>query len=165
MDSNPPPGADKGIRTGPRTGRDPVDVGAHMLAADRASRGLGMRLAAIGEGTSTLTMTVRDDMLNGFDICHGGFITTLADSAFAFACNSRNTLTVAAGLTVDFLAPAHGGDVLTARAAEVSRTGRTGVYDMVVSNQHDARIALVRGRSHALSGRTVLPVADPGATP
>jgi len=144
---------------------DPVDVGAHMWAADRASRGLGMHLAAIGDGTSTLTMAVRDDMLNGFDICHGGFITTLADSAFAFACNSRNALTVAAGLTVDFLAPAHRGDVLTASAAEVSHAGRTGIYDIVVSNQLGVRVALVRGRSHALSGRTVLPVADTKATP
>ncbi len=132
-------------------------VGRHMFAADRASRGLGMRLAAIGAGTSTLTMTVRDDMLNGFDMCHGGFITTLADSAFAFACNARNAVTVAAGLTVDFLAPAHLGDVLTADAVEVSRAGRTGVYDIVVTNQAGVRIALMRGRSHALVGRTVLP--------
>jgi acyl-CoA thioesterase len=135
-------------------------VGAHMFAADRASRGLGMAITRIGEGTATLTMTVRDDMLNGFDICHGGFITTLADSAFAFACNSRNVVTVAAGLTVDFLAPAHGGDVLTAEASETSRAGRTGVYDIVVTNQHGARVALVRGRSHALNGRTVLPVKE-----
>jgi acyl-CoA thioesterase len=106
-------------------------------------------------------MTVRDDMLNGHDICHGGFITLLADSAFAFACNSRNVVTVAAGLTVDFLAPAHRGDVLTATATESSRSGRTGVYDMVVTNQHGARIALVRGRSHSLGGRTVIPAKEP----
>ena len=91
-----------------------------MFAADRASRGLGMRIVALGEGTARLEMTVRDDMLNGHDICHGGFITTLADSAFAFACNSRNQLTVAAGLRVDFLAPVHRGEVLTANATEVS---------------------------------------------
>jgi acyl-CoA thioesterase len=132
-----------------------------MFAADRASRGLGMEIVAIGDGTATLTMTVRDDMLNGHDICHGGFITLLADSAFAFACNSRNVVTVAAGLTVDFLAPAHGGDVLTATATESSRSGRTGIYDMVVTNQHGARIALVRGRSHSLAGRTVLPAKEP----
>jgi acyl-CoA thioesterase len=137
----------------------PEAVGAHMFAADRASRGLGMRIVALGLGTARLEMTVRDDMLNGHAICHGGFITTLADSAFAFACNSGNQLTVAAGLTVDFLAPAHGGDLLTAEATEVSRAGRTGVYDMVVTNQHGARIALVRGRSAALAGRTVLPAA------
>ena len=135
-------------------------VGAHMFAADRASKGLGMTITHLGEGTATLTMTVREDMLNGFDICHGGFITTLADSAFAFACNSRNVVTVAAGLTVDFLAPAHGGDVLTAAASETSRAGRTGVYDIVVTNQHGARIALVRGRSARLGDRTVMP---PGA--
>jgi acyl-CoA thioesterase len=138
---------------------DPAAVGAHMYAADHASRGLGMRIAHLGEGTATLEMGVRDDMLNGFEICHGGFITTLADSAFAYACNSRNVLTVASGLTVDFLAPAHRGDVLTATAAEVSRSGRTGVYDIIVTNERGARVALVRGRSHSLSGHHVMPVA------
>ncbi|MDQ2927160.1 MAG: hydroxyphenylacetyl-CoA thioesterase PaaI [Caldimonas sp.] len=136
---------------------EPAAIAAHMFASDGASRGLGMRIAAVGEGTATMTMTVRDDMLNGHEICHGGFITTLADSAFAFACNSRNVVTVASSLAVDFLAPAHRGDVLTASAAETSRAGRTGVYDMVVTNQHGAKVALVRGRSHSLSGRTVLP--------
>ena len=135
-------------------------VGAHMFAADRASKGLGMTISHLGEGTATLTMTIRDDMLNGFDICHGGFLTTLADSAFAFACNSRNVVTVAAGLTVDFLAPAHSGDVLTAAASETSRAGRTGVYDIVVTNQHGRRVALVRGRSHSLAGRTVIPAKE-----
>lgn len=148
-------------RHAPAASADPATVGAHMFAADRASRDLGMAIAILGKGTATLTMIVRDDMLNGFEICHGGFITTLADSAFAYACNSRNVLTVAAGLTVDFLAPAHRGDVLTATAAEVSRTGRTGVYDIVVSNQHGTRVALVRGRSHSLTGRTVMPAKEP----
>jgi len=131
-----------------------------MFAADTASRGLGMEITSVGLGRATLTMTVRDDMLNGHDICHGGFITTLADSAFAFACNSRNVVTVAAGLTVDFLAPAHSGDVLTAAASETSRAGRTGVYDIVVTNQHGRRVALVRGRSHSLAGRTVIPAKE-----
>ena len=139
----------------------PAAVAAHMYADDRASRGLGMTIVEVGEGTATLTMTVRDDMLNSHEICHGGFIATLADSAFAFACNSRNVVTVAAGLTVDFLAPAHRGDVLTANAVETSRAGRTGVYDMVVTNQHGARIALIRGRSHSLTGRTVIAVKQP----
>jgi len=138
---------------------DPSAVGAHMFAADRASRGLGMAIASVGEGTARLTMTVRDDMLNGFEICHGGFITTLADSAFAFACNSRNVLTVAAGLTVDFLAPAHRGDLLTANAAEVSRTGRTGVYDIEVRNQRGETVALFRGKSHRIKGQIVPEVA------
>jgi acyl-CoA thioesterase len=118
-----------------------------------------MRIVALGAGTARLEMAVRDDMLNGHAICHGGFITTLADSAFAFACNSRNHLTVAAGLTVDFLAPVERGDVLTADAVEVSRSGRTGIYDIVVTNRAGNRVALVRGRSASLTGRTVLPVA------
>ncbi|HEY3636181.1 MAG TPA: hydroxyphenylacetyl-CoA thioesterase PaaI [Caldimonas sp.] len=137
----------------------PEEVGAHMFAADRASQALGMRIVALGAGTARLEMAVRDDMLNGHAICHGGFITTLADSAFAFACNSRNHLTVAAGLTVDFLAPVERGEVLTADAVEVSRSGRTGVYDIVVTNRAGHRVALVRGRSASLSGRTVMPVA------
>jgi len=136
----------------------PQQVGTHMFAADRASQGLGMRIVAIGAGSARLEMAIRDDMLNGHEICHGGFITTLADSAFAFACNSRNELTVASGLTVDFLAPVKRGDVLTADAVEVARTGRTGVYDIVVTNLAGARVALVRGRSARLGDRTVIPV-------
>ena len=142
----------------PGAGPTPDEVGRHMFAADRASRGLGMRIVALGAGTARLEMAVRDDMLNGHDICHGGFITTLADSAFAFACNSGNQVTVASGLTVDFLLPARRGDVLTAEATEVSRAGRSGVYDMVVTNQAGARIALIRGRSVGL-GRSV--IGDP----
>jgi acyl-CoA thioesterase len=134
----------------------PEEVGAHMYAADRASQSLGMRIVALGQGSARLEMAVRDDMLNGHAICHGGFITTLADSAFAFACNSRNQLTVAAGLTVDFLAPVERGDVLTADATEISRSGRTGVYDIVVTNRAGTRVALVRGRSATLTGRTVM---------
>ena len=140
----------------------PQEVGAHMFAADRASQGLGMRILDVGAGTARLEMAVRDDMLNGHEICHGGFITTLADSAFAFACNSRNELTVAAGLTVDFLAPVQRGDVLVAEAAEVTRAGRTGVYDIVVTNRAGVRVDLVRGRSARLGDRTVIPAA-PGA--
>jgi acyl-CoA thioesterase len=136
----------------------PAQVAAHMFDADRASQGLGMRIVAIGAGSARLEMAVRDDMLNGHEICHGGFITTLADSAFAFACNSRNELTVASGLTVDFLAPVQRGDVLTADAVEVARTARTGVYDIVVTNRAGARVALVRGRSARLGERTVMPV-------
>src|SRR3982750_5004700 len=103
----------------------PEEVGAHMFPADPPSQALGMRIVALGAGTARLEMPGRDDMLNGHEICHGGFITTLADSAFAFACNSRNQLTVAAGLTVDFLAPVERGEVLTADAVEVSRRGPT----------------------------------------
>jgi acyl-CoA thioesterase len=137
----------------------PQEVCAHMFAADRASQGLGMRIIDVGAGSARLEMAIRDDMLNGHEICHGGFITTLADSAFAFACNSRNEVTVASGLTVDFLAPVKRGDLLTADAVEVARTGRTGVYDIVVTNRAGARVALVRGRATRLGDRTVLPVA------
>jgi acyl-CoA thioesterase len=135
-------------------------VGDGMYANDRASRALGMAVTAIAPGSATLTMTVRDDMLNGFDICHGGFITLLADSAFAFACNSRNALTVAAGLDVEFIASAHGGDVLTACASEVHLAGRNGLYDIAVTNQRGERVAMVRGRSHALRGREAVALDD-----
>lgn len=123
-------------------------VGVALLACDRATTGLGMTLLAIGPGQATMAMTVRDDMLNGLATCHGGLITTLADSAFAFACNSRGEVAVAASLTIDFIAPGRAGDVLTARASEVALSGRTGVYDVEVHNQRNERIAVMRARSH-----------------
>lgn len=127
-----------------------------MLANDAASRGLGMEVEAIGPGHARIAMTVRADMLNGFHICHGGFIAALADSAFAFACNSRNALTVASGIVVDFLAPAHQGDRLVAECREAASTGRTAVYDVVVTNQTGRQVALMRGRAHTLKGRSVI---------
>jgi acyl-CoA thioesterase len=133
-------------------------VGAGMMAHDPASRELGMRIAAIGPGRCTMTMVVQPQMLNGFSICHGGYITLLADSAFAFACNSRNELTVAAGVTVDFLAPAYLAEELTAAAVEVSRSGRTGLYDVTVTNPRGETVAVLRGRSHALKGRQTVPL-------
>ena len=123
-------------------------VGERMFADDRASRSLGMQLAHIAPGAATMTMRVRADMLNGMGICHGGLITTLADSAFAFACNAGNELTVAASLAIDFLAPAREGELLTARAAEVSQSGRNGVYDVSVTNERGELVAIFRGRSH-----------------
>ncbi len=128
-----------------------------MLANDRATRSLGMEIISIGPGTATVSMTVRDDMLNGFDICHGGLITTLADSAFAFACNSYNELTVASGFNVDIMAPGRAGDRLTAVAQEVSQAGRTGVYDISVRNARDELIAVFRGRSYRIKGKPVVP--------
>lgn len=127
-----------------------------MLAKDRATRSLGMSVDAIAPGRATVSMTVREDMLNGFDVCHGGLITTLADSAFAFACNTHNELTVASGITIDIVTPARGGDVLTAVASEVSRAGRTGVYDVEVRNQCGDRVALFRGRSYTVRGKPVV---------
>ena len=145
--------------------QDPQRVAArvrdHMWANDRASQGLGMRIDDVGPGRCTIRMTVREDMLNGLDICHGGFVTTLADSAFAFACNAYDEMTVASGFTVDLLAPGRLGDELTARAEEVSKAGRTGVYDITVTNQRGDRVAVFRGRSYTMKGRPVVPPAVP----
>jgi len=133
-------------------------VGVGMLAEDAASRGLGMRVEAMGPGYARLSMRVRPDMLNGFKICHGGFITLLADSAFAFACNSSNELTLAAGIVVDFVAPAMEGDLLTADAKEVVLVGRTGVYDVTVTNEKGQMVAVLRGRSHRTKNTKVVPL-------
>jgi len=127
-----------------------------MFAEDAASRALGMQVVAVGPGFSSLSMTVRPDMLNGFKTCHGGFITTLADSAFAFACNSHNEVTVASGIVVDFLAPVYEGDVLRAECREVALTGRTGVYDITVTNQHGKTVVVMRGRSHTIKDKAVV---------
>ena len=126
-----------------------------MFARDRASQGLGMRITRVGAGHAELTMTVRSDMVNGHAICHGGFVFTLADSAFAFACNSYNMNTVANGCTIEFLAPAHEGDVLTAVAQERAQVGRNGVYDVEVRNQDGVTIAHFRGKSTRIKGEVV----------
>ena len=127
-----------------------------MLEDDAASQAMAMRVDAIGPGYARVSMTVRPDMLNGFRICHGGLMTTLADTAFAYACNSYNEMTVASGIVVDFLASAHDGDRLVAECHEVSRTGRTGVYDIKVTNQHGKTVMVMRGRSHTIKGRPVV---------
>jgi acyl-CoA thioesterase len=126
-----------------------------MYARDAASRGLGIEIVEVRPGFVRATMLVRPDMLNGHDIGHGGFIFALADSAFAFSCNSYNAVTVAAGATIDFLAPARKGDRLTATASELWRSRRTGLYEITVTNQHGAVIALFRGRSHQIKGQVV----------
>lgn len=131
-----------------------------MWRDDRASKALGMQVLAIGPGTATLSMTVRDDMLNGHDICHGGLITTLADSTFAFACNAYNEVTVASGFDVNLVTAARLGDVLTATASEVNKAGRTGVYDIDVRNQRGERVAAFRGRSYTLKGKQVVDPAS-----
>ncbi|OGB04827.1 MAG: phenylacetic acid degradation protein PaaD [Burkholderiales bacterium RIFCSPHIGHO2_12_FULL_69_20] len=127
-----------------------------MWAGDHATRMLGMVITEVGPGRAVIQMTVRHDMLNGHATCHGGLITTLADSTFAFASNSYNELTVASGFTVDLLAPGRLGDVLTATGTEVSKAGRTGVYDIEVHNQRGERIAVFRGRSHTMRGKPVI---------
>ena len=130
-------------------------VAAAMFANDRASQARGMRIESVAPGRAELTMTVRDDMLNGHSICHGGFIFLLADSTFAFACNSYNRNTVAQGCSIEYLAPAHGGDVLRATGVERSRSGRTGVYDIDVRNQDGRTVALFRGKSYRIDGHVV----------
>ena len=130
-------------------------VARAMLDRDPASQKLGMHIGAIAPGRAEVTMTVRPDMLNGHAICHGGFIFTLADSAFAYACNSYNLSTVASGCAIDFVAPAREGDVLTARATERSAAGRTGVYDIDVVNQRGETVALFRGKSYRIKGHVV----------
>ena len=130
---------------------------AHMFEADVASRStMGMTLTQCNPGEAVMHMTVQAKHLNGLGICHGGFIFTLADSAFAFACNSRNQATVASGCSIEFLEAARLGDVLQATATEQALRGRAGVYDIRVANQDDTTIALFRGKSMAIKG-AVLP--------
>ena len=127
-------------------------AGKTMFDRDPASQALGMTLDEIKPGYARMSMRVRGDMLNGHATCHGGYIFMLADSAFAFACNSHNHNTVGAGCTIDYLAPGKEGDVLTAEAVEQALQGKTGVYDIKVTNQEGRTIALFRGKSHRVSG-------------
>lgn len=137
--------------------RDPRDVavraGEVMWAGDTASQAMGMDLVEVSPGRAVLRMTVRDDMLNGHGTCHGGHIFTLADSAFAFACNSRGTTTVAQAADITFLAPARGGDVLVATGVERLRRGRNGITDVTVVDEATGDvIAEFRGRSRQVGG-------------
>ncbi len=129
-----------------------------MWKEDDASKGLGMEIVEIGPGRATLTMAVRPEMVNGQRIAHGGFIFTLADSAFAFACNSHNDRAVAAQGNITFLRPGRLGDKLVATAREISRSGRSGIYDVRVT-AGETVIAEFRGHSRTIGG-TWLPVAD-----
>jgi acyl-CoA thioesterase len=128
---------------------------AALFERDRASQALGMRIVAVKPGWARVVMRVRPDMVNGHDVCHGGIVFALGDSAFAFACNSHNDATVAAAATIDFLAAARAGDELTAEASEIWRTRRNGVYEIVVTNQRGERIALFRGRSYRIDGQVI----------
>ena len=141
-----------------RTDADSQSIAERAVKAlydpDRASQSLGMRITLVAPQACTVTMTVRPDMTNGHGICHGGLIFTLADSAFAFACNSDGEPTVAATGSIDFLAPARAGDELIAQAREVWRGGRSGIYEVIVSNQAGTPIAHFRGRSHRIGERS-----------
>jgi acyl-CoA thioesterase len=131
-------------------------VGETMFAADRASREfMGMELVSCEPGRAVMRMTVRDAMLNGHEICHGGLIFTLADSTFAFACNSRNHVTVAAGCSIEFLRPGHRGDVLTCEGVEQVLQGRHGIYDMPVTHQAGETVAMFRGKSTQIKGSVI----------
>lgn len=131
-------------------------VGREMYAQDNASQALGMTLEEIRPGYAKMCMRVRDDMINGHDICHGGLIFTFADSTFAFACNARNRVTVAASAEIHFITPARKGETLVAEARERAGAGRTGVYDIDVTDRTSGRlVAVFRGRSHRIEGTIV----------
>lgn len=129
------------------------EVARLMAADDRATQHLGIELLDIGPGRARMRMRVRRELTNGHGICHGGYIFLLADTTFAYACNSHNQRAVAAGCSIEFLAPAHEGDVLTADGVEQHLAGRHGVYDMTVHDQHGKLIALFRGKSATIKGR------------
>lgn len=120
-----------------------------MWEGDIASQDLGMKVEVTDPGAAIASFDVRENMVNGHDICHGGYIFALADSAFAFACNGYDRVTVAAGASIEFVRPARLGDRLRAAAVEASRGGRTGIYDVTVTNQDDQLVAMFRGRSYA----------------
>ena len=126
-----------------------------MWRDDNASKWLGMRIEEVRPGYARLSMSVTPNMVNGHNLCHGGLIFTLADSTFAFACNSHNQRAVAAGASIEFVAPAYLGDVLTAEGVEQVLKGRTGVYDMKVVNQKNEPIAFFRGKSATIKGLLV----------
>lgn len=126
-----------------------------MYADDVASQTLGITITDVAAGTAIASMTVRDDMVNGHGICHGGYVFTLADTAFAFACNTYDDVTVAAGADISFLEPVHRGDELTAKGVELSRRGRSGLYDVTVRTGAGTVVAEFRGRSRSL-GRPLL---------
>ncbi len=124
-----------------------------MWEKDNASKGIGIKIERISPGEADLSLLVESKHLNGHDICHGGFIFTLADSAFAFACNSYNQAAVAQNNMITFIAPAQKGDRLLAKAREVSRSGRSGIYDVSVFSQEEKKIAEFRGHSRTIGGK------------
>jgi acyl-CoA thioesterase len=134
-----------------------------MWTDDAASRGLGMTIISVAPGQATLAMTVTQSMVNGHNTCHGGFIFTLADSAFAFACNSHNERAVAQHCAVTFVNPAQLGDRLVARAVERQRAGRSGIYDVTVTREEGFVIAEFRGHSRSIGGELVPGVKLRGA--
>jgi len=137
----------------------PRAVADAMYSRDHAAQSLGMRIEAVNLGSATVSMAVRQDMVNGHDICHGGFMALLCDSAFAYACNSYNQNAVASGFSMEILAPARLGDTLVAVAVEQAQRGRTGVYDIKLTNQNGDIIALFRGKSARIAGEVIATAA------
>jgi acyl-CoA thioesterase len=135
-----------------------------MWAEDVASRALGMRLISVEPGRAVLGMTVSDAMVNGHGLCHGGFIFTLADSAFATACNSYNRRAVGQHCAITYLSPARSGDRLVARAIERSRAGRSGLYDVTVTGEDGPVIAEFRGHSRMIEGEIIPGLAPTGVS-
>lgn len=123
-----------------------------MFSRDQASQQLGMKIISVAPGRAVLTMTVDNRMVQGHGACHGGYLFTLADSAFAFACNTYDKATVASGCTIEYVNPAKEGDLLTATAQELSRGNRTGVYDITITNQNQQVVAYFRGKSYQVRG-------------
>ena len=123
-----------------------------MYAGDTSSKGLGIEIEMLGAGKAEARMTVTGDMLNGLDVCHGGYVFTLADAAFAYACNSHGVVTVAGGASIDFLRPVKAGDRLVAAATERHRGRRSGICEVIVRNQDDEQVAIFSGRSVATGG-------------
>lgn len=132
-----------------------------MLRNDTSSKALGIDVEISAAGSAVATMFVRDDMVNGFDVCHGGLVFTLADTAFAFACNAYNLETVSASASIEWLRPSHRGDTLTAQASEERRDGRHGFYTVVVNNQDGKLVALFHGHSISRGG----PIFDEAQKP
>ena len=130
-------------------------VAQTMFGKDKAAQHLGMALKSIGPGKAVMTMRVTDEMLNGHNICHGGYVFTFADTAFAYACNAYNQNTVAQGAQIDFLRPVAPDSLLTATAEERSRSRQTGVYDVTVTDQDGRVVALFRGSSHTIKGQMI----------
>ena len=137
-------------------------VAEAMWSRDQAAQALGMAIVEVRPGYAVLTMKVRPDMVNGHHICHGGLIFTLADTAFAYACNSYNHNTVASACHIDFLSPGKEGDLLEAEAVERSLSGRTGVYDITVRVEGGKTVALFRGKSYRIQGEVIAGLQQAG---
>ncbi len=139
----------------PHAQPEPTVVAAAMFAKDRVAQALGIAIEHVAHGRARLTMHVRADMINGHGLCHGGYMALLCDTAFAYACNGYNAVTVASGFSIELLAPAREGDLLTAEGVEVERRGRSGVYDIRLVNQRGETLALFRGKSRTLEGQII----------